>query len=112
MIKAIIFDTGGVLVNTPYAMDVVTYTEEIKADDNVLAFVKELKHRGLKIAVLSNTVPEHVKILESLNVFDGFDEKVFSCKVGLEKPNPEIYILQIEPNLAIYHKELFLQCCR
>lgn len=95
MIKAIIFDLGGVLVNSPPS-DVESYRKEIRLHEDVLALARQLKSQGFKISILSNTIPEHVAILTTLNFFDYFDDRVFSYEVGLEKPDPGIYELALK----------------
>ena len=59
-------------------------------------FARMLKEKGLKTAVLSNTIEPHVEIIERHKGYDSFDEIVLSCRVGIRKPNPRIYLLATE----------------
>jgi putative hydrolase of the HAD superfamily len=96
MIKAVIFDAGGVLFNTASSLDLEVYKKEIKTHVDVVDFANSLKEKGLKIGVLSNTIPGHINITRPMHVFDGFDELIFSYEVGLEKPDPKIYQLALD----------------
>lgn len=96
MIKAFIFDLGGVLVNTPTSLGVETYRKEIKRNESVVNLAKQIKNKGIKIAILSNTIPEHVAILQDLKIFENFDELIFSYQVNLKKPDIKIFKLALE----------------
>jgi putative hydrolase of the HAD superfamily len=69
--------------------------------------LRELRERGYRlglITVCSQDVPE----VWSKTPFDGlFDATIFSCEVGLRKPDPEIYRLAcdrlgVEPEAALF----------
>lgn len=96
MIKAAIFDLGGVLVSSPSSPDVQTYRKEIRLHKEVLGLALGLKKHGIKLAILSNTIPEHAEILKKFNIFDQFDISVLSYEVSLEKPDPRIYELALQ----------------
>lgn len=57
----------------------------------VLDLVARLKERGLKTAVLSNTIATHVGHNRERKLYDPFDVLVFSNEVGMSKPDPAIY---------------------
>jgi HAD superfamily hydrolase (TIGR01549 family) len=70
---------------------------------NVLAGLKE---KNLKIGLISNLGSLYKKPFFDLQLDEYFDEILFSCDVGLRKPDPKIYQrmiekLKIEPNRAI-----------
>ena len=71
-------------------------------------FVAELRGLGYRTAVISNSVTEWVpwwnKVIPPA---DQFDSIVYSCSVGLRKPNPAIYYqaliaLGVEPQEALF----------
>lgn len=82
------------------------YKKQFHTFDAVFEIVTELKKTGLKIAILSNMIPPHTRYLRSINFVDGFDPVIFSCEVGLRKPDPRIYQLAID-QLQIKPEEAF-----
>lgn len=56
------------------------------------ATLHELKSRGIKLALVSNTTPEWEPVLESSPISNLFDAKVFSFKARATKPSAEIYL--------------------
>ena len=67
----------------------------------------ELRRRGVRLGIIS-VCSEEVALLWEETVFAGlFDSTVFSCSVGLRKPDPEIYRLAlgelgVEPGDALF----------
>ena len=59
---------------------------------SVIRLVKELKSKGFRTAVLTNTVPSHAK--ESL--YSLFDVRIVSYEVGMRKPEKEIYLYALK----------------
>lgn len=57
---------------------------------------KDLRRRGIKTGILSNTVLTVPWILQLLGGYRGFDPVVLSSKEGTAKPNPRIYRIAIE----------------
>ena len=64
--------------------------------EDVFEIVETLKGRGLKVAVLSNTIEPHAKINRDKGLYDSFAEVVLSNEVGLAKPDRAIYQLMLE----------------
>ena len=59
----------------------------------------EIRSRGIKTAILSNMPPEILDYMHRSNQFrwiEDFEVRIFSCDVGLVKPEPTIYNLCIE----------------
>jgi len=55
------------------------------------AFFEKLSKR-YRLALLSNTDPIHVRHLESVySFFAFFPSRIYSCSVGVSKPNPLVY---------------------
>ena len=71
---------------------------------SIVSFAKKLRARGIKTAILSNTITPHVEIISKKKSYKGFDVVVFSCNEGLQKPEPEIYLL-IAKRLDVKHKD-------
>jgi len=62
-----------------------------KIHDEVIKFAKELKEKGLKVGVLSNTENEAVNNFDLFFEKSLFEYRVFSCYVTSSKPNEDIY---------------------
>ena len=54
-------------------------------------FLRELRTRGLKIALVSNCAEDTRPLLARLELTGLADEAILSCEVGTPKPSPEIY---------------------
>ena len=69
--------------------------------------VRDVRNSGRRTAVISNVVQEWLPWWEASIPLDLFDEVVYSCSVGLRKPNPAIYYhavirLGVEPQEALF----------
>jgi 8-oxo-dGTP diphosphatase len=78
---------------------------------DVLEFAKELKSRGFKLALMSNTISAHEKVFTSKGITEPFEHIFLSHKVGLRKPDPNIYLhalqqLQVKPSEALFIDDL------
>jgi HAD superfamily hydrolase (TIGR01509 family) len=76
-------------------------------DSNVLAVLKILHQRGVKLAVVSNCFAEDVAGWGNSPLRAFFSATVFSCAVGHAKPEPEIYLvacrmLRVPPSHALF----------
>jgi len=76
---------------------VENYEQIAKINPNMIDLVKKLK-TNYKVAILSNTVPDHVEMNKKRNLFDLFDVVVNSCDedVQLIKPDKEIFDLTLK----------------
>ena len=90
------------------------YTKEFEKytgfNDDVVEIVKELKKKFI-LAVLSNTYEYHAKLNEKDPRFRLFDLIIFSHRVGMRKPDREIYKhilkrLNIKPDECIFIDDL------
>lgn len=62
-------------------------------DEKLFTYIKELKAKGYKLGILSNTLKERIASHdEKFNFLEAFDYAYFSYEHGLIKPNPEIYL--------------------
>ena len=59
--------------------------------DDVVPFLRALRSRGIKIAVVSNCTENTRPLLVSLGVHELADVLVLSCEVGAAKPEAEIF---------------------
>lgn len=48
---------------------------------------------GVIVGAVSNTIEDHAAILFSRGIYSPFDPCVLSCRVGMRKPDPEIFKL-------------------
>ena len=85
-----------------------TYTRKlITPDEAVLKTLRTLKHRGLNLGLISDCSPDVPHLWPENPLSDLIDQPTFSCKVGLKKPDPEIYLLTcrtlgVPPNQCLY----------
>jgi len=78
-----------------------------KVEPEVLATVAELRRKGVKLALVTNCLPEDVQGWERSPLHSLFDVTVFSYAVGLMKPDPAIYLaacreLDVSPPHALF----------
>lgn len=81
--------------------------DRLQADAALLRALKELRHGGVRLAVLSDASPD---IAEAWNATDHaplFDAAVFSCRVGAVKPAPQLFgaalqALGVDPKQTLY----------
>ena len=64
--------------------------------DDALPFLRAVKARGMKIAIVSNCSEHTRDLLESNGVAELADTLVLSCEVGAEKPAAEIFTHALE----------------
>ncbi len=70
--------------------DLLASTAQI--DLEVMALVGALQEAGVRVGALSNTLHDHVTVLEGRGVYRSFDPCVLSCRLGCRKPEREIYL--------------------
>ena len=83
------------------------YASNFLKNKYVFKIIDRLRENGYKLAVLSNTIPEHANYNRKHHTFDGFDVVVLSNEVGLRKPDKRVYMLvlkrlRIEPQECVY----------
>jgi epoxide hydrolase-like predicted phosphatase len=67
------------------------YEKQLKLRSPVIGLAKLLAARGIKIAILSDTIESHVKAQAALGQFEHFDEVFLSNELHIRKPGPKIY---------------------
>lgn len=63
----------------------------IEVDNNIINTLIKLKKKGLKLCLISNADKIDILYWESSPLSKLFDEVIFSCEIGVLKPNREIY---------------------
>ncbi|MBP2018214.1 HAD superfamily hydrolase (TIGR01509 family) [Symbiobacterium terraclitae] len=72
------------------------WQEHFTVNPEMLALAAELRERGVRTAVLSNTQASHVAIMRRMGVLAPFGPVLMSCEVGRRKPEPEVFQLALE----------------
>lgn len=57
----------------------------------MIDLARDLRRRGVKTAILSNTEMSHVARMRGMDILSGFEPKGFSCEMGLIKPDAAAY---------------------
>lgn len=91
-------------VNPDGAPDIERLVRDIWAASIEAAEVKpyaytlldQLRKKGMKLALVSNTPPTSHPIIDSLHLRERFDTVVFSCDVGFLKPDPRIFRVALD----------------
>ncbi|MBD3669672.1 MAG: HAD family hydrolase [Gammaproteobacteria bacterium] len=63
----------------------------VEVDDETLDALRQLRKRGLKLALVSNASSGEVSAWQRSPMAELFDTATFSCDVGSRKPAPDIY---------------------
>jgi putative hydrolase of the HAD superfamily len=73
------------------------YFAELHPNEELIAYLREVRERGLRLALLTNNVREWEPLWRpKLPVDELFELVVDSAFVGMRKPDPEIYELTLE----------------
>ncbi len=75
--------------------------------EDAIDTLKQIKNLGLKIGLISDCSFEVPQIWDSTSLAAYFDGVVFSCSVGMKKPDPKIYHLackklEVKPKYCLY----------
>lgn len=80
----------------------------LAANEMVFALVDEARAAGLKTAVFTNVIEPTYNVLKAAGYYERFDAVIASCKVGLAKPQPEIYQLALDYMHTAAEQSLFI----
>jgi putative hydrolase of the HAD superfamily len=80
----------------------------LTANERIIELVCELKSKGVGVGLISNIIyPVHDIIMQS-GYYSIFDEAILSCKVGLLKPQKEIYQLALKRMNTVSTRSIFI----
>lgn len=109
------FFTGRAEKNLIFALAEVLFTplyfvETRHIIQPAVDLVKDCKKAGHSVYILSNWEPESFELMEYLypEVFDLFDGKIISGKVGIVKPDPAIYLYLLETYNLDAHETILI----
>jgi 2-haloalkanoic acid dehalogenase type II len=93
------------LVEKVAALLLARKTSHIHAD--TCDSLTDLRTRGYKLALVSNTVPDEAEYARNCGLMPYFDTILLSCETGCIKPQPEIYLLaaqrlRVAPEACIF----------
>jgi putative hydrolase of the HAD superfamily len=71
------------------------FRNKLEISEEMLAFVRFLKAKGIKVAVLSNNIAPYVDVIRKRDGYKDFDIVINSCEVGYCKPDEDIYQLAL-----------------
>jgi putative hydrolase of the HAD superfamily len=72
------------------AMDDAQWT---RVNDEMLHLARQLKEAGVKIAILSNMQTDMLKVMRAkFDWLPEFDVQMYSCEIGMVKPEREVYL--------------------
>jgi putative hydrolase of the HAD superfamily len=87
------------------AMDDAQWT---RVNDDMLHLARQLKEAGVKIAILSNMQSDMLKVMRAKFAWlPEFDTQMYSCEIGMVKPEREFYLecarrLGVEPAQSLF----------
>ena len=64
-----------------------------RVEPQIFEMLRAVRARGLKVGIISNALPEEVLAWQFCPLQDHVDPVVFSCRVGVMKPDSEIFEL-------------------
>ena len=89
--------------------DLLGHAFGTKFEPNIklLEFIDTLKTTNLTLAVLSNTIEPHARVLRAHGIYDRFENVFLSHEIGMRKPDSSTYKyvldkLQVKPEEAIF----------
>jgi putative hydrolase of the HAD superfamily len=71
---------------------------------DMVALARELRARGVRVAVLSNSEGRLAELLSEIGIADAFEAIVDSGRVGIDKPDPRIFVHALDALGALGHE--------
>ena len=109
---AAILEAAGVTPEPELVRELTTRTTEfletgVSLWEDSVPVMRELRRRGLPLAIVSNCDHSTRGVVERLGLYDEADAVVLSFEIGAAKPSPEIYRaaldrLNVEPENALF----------
>jgi putative hydrolase of the HAD superfamily len=84
------------------------FAETFENNEELLEYIRALGGKGMKLAVLSNTIEPHAKPVRESGLFEPFDYVFLSHEIGLRKPDPAAYQHVIETMKVDPEKSVFI----
>jgi epoxide hydrolase-like predicted phosphatase len=82
---------------------------EISKNEVLLNYIRELKERGYKLAIMSNIASNWIRdTFLTPEEIELFDEMIFSYEVGMTKPDPRIFMLACERLRVSAHEAVMI----
>jgi putative hydrolase of the HAD superfamily len=106
-----VIDSGGKpvdpgILRSLYEKDTASWT---RINEPVLNWASQLQEAGMRTGILSNMPRDILERIETrFHWFDRFEVKIFSCELGLNKPEAEIYRACLDALRLEAGKVLFL----
>ena len=87
------------------------FKANLRKTEEVYAIVDRLKTKRVKVMLLTNVSEVYAEVLEKEGHYEPFEHKILSYKVGLMKPDPDIFKLALQelavkPSEAIFIDDL------
>lgn len=80
------------------------FRETLTIRNQVMEYAAHLATQGLRVGILSDTIPEHAEVLQQSGVYDEaiFDPCLLSYETGHRKPAPATYVHALG-HLGLHH---------
>lgn len=82
------------------------FIQYYRRNDKVINLAKKLKSNGYRIVILSNSIISHAEYQHKIGIYQDFNPIILSYKVGMRKPDLEIYRYLLK-KLQLRPKEVF-----
>ena len=85
------FEANGSMVEDQIRSDVKSWTE---INRSMIGFIEESRAKVEKLAIISNMIRDTLSYMKShFEWLDIFDEQIYSCEIGINKPDTRIFEL-------------------
>ena len=106
-----VLEQCGIQADDSYISRLIRYDVQswTQINESMIQFVTEVRDRIHKLAIISNMTQESLVFLKrQFHWLELFDERVFSCEVGTNKPGRDIYELCLQKLELPAHECLFV----
>lgn len=88
---------GGRLIDARENSIGKSFEDSLSVHHDVITLARELKSKGIIIAILSNTVDSHAEVNRRHGIYEPFGDNVFlSHEIGIRKPDTKLYSFVLE----------------